>query len=347
LPGCAADVDCPARQFCEAGACHVAAIQVGAGTGYACAVLVDGTVRCWGSGPLGNGTTTSSPVPLPVVGLGGVSAIAAGEDTACALLMDGTLRCWGSNFNGLLGNPSFTGQSSNVPIVVTGVSGALAVSVGETHACALLSDHTVVCWGDNSQRQLGGSTPPSSVAPVAVPSISGATALAAGSSHTCALLGGGVVQCWGSNIYGQLAGTFGASAVVSGFTHSCALVSGGAVCCWGQNDHFQLNSSAVTGAVALSAGGSHTCAAFADGSVQCWGDNPTHDNDGAPPDPDRSQPFKISAPDGAVALTSGLVDSCELIMNGQVACWGANSAGELGTGSTGYGSESGLFVAGW
>jgi alpha-tubulin suppressor-like RCC1 family protein len=325
----------------------VAATQVSAGSGYACVLLADGTVRCWGGGPLGSATTTMSPLPLAVGGLAGVTAISAGEDTACALLGDGTLRCWGTNFKGLLGNPSFTAAASPVPIAVTGVTGALAVSVGEAHACALLSDHTVVCWGDNSQRQLGSATPASSVTPVAIPSISGAMAIAAGANHTCALRSDGVVKCWGQNIYSQLEGTSGAIALVSGLNHSCALLSGGAVRCWGQNDHGQLMSSTVTGAVALSAGGSHTCAAFADGSVQCWGDNPTHDNDGAPVDPDRTKPTMIFAPGGAIALTSGLVDSCELVVNGQVACWGANSGGELGTGSTGYGSESGLYVAGW
>jgi alpha-tubulin suppressor-like RCC1 family protein len=90
--------------------------RISAGFGHGCAVLSDGTARCWGRnehGQLGNGTTTNSSAPVQVIALSNATAIAAGgRSTAgdiahsCALLSDRTARCWGDNSLGQLGNVS-------------------------------------------------------------------------------------------------------------------------------------------------------------------------------------------------------------------------------------------------
>jgi alpha-tubulin suppressor-like RCC1 family protein len=81
---------------------------IAAGESFACALLGDGTVRCWGDdvdGELGNGATGTSFSPVPVAGLSGVVAIDAAGYHACALLRDGAVYCWGRDTWGELGSP--------------------------------------------------------------------------------------------------------------------------------------------------------------------------------------------------------------------------------------------------
>jgi alpha-tubulin suppressor-like RCC1 family protein len=88
---------------------------IAAGTAATCALLSDGTVRCWGwnaYGQLGNGTGTNSATPVVVSGVSGATAIAMGNDTACALLSNGGVECWGDGAMGQLGRTVSAGLSS-------------------------------------------------------------------------------------------------------------------------------------------------------------------------------------------------------------------------------------------
>jgi alpha-tubulin suppressor-like RCC1 family protein len=79
---------------------------VAVGGGFACAVVGDGTVSCWGdnrAGQLGDGTLTQRRRPAPVVGIHDAIAISAGSSHACALHRDGTVSCWGDATAGQLG----------------------------------------------------------------------------------------------------------------------------------------------------------------------------------------------------------------------------------------------------
>ena len=98
---------------------------------HTCAVLTNGTARCWGRndyGQIGNNTTTQSKVPVKVVdptdtanALTGIASISVGTAHTCALMTDGTARCWGANNNGQLGNnsSSTTTTKSLVPVTVS------------------------------------------------------------------------------------------------------------------------------------------------------------------------------------------------------------------------------------
>ena len=96
---------------------------VSVGNASAGAITAGGGVACWGdngSGELGNNSTVSSPVPVPVTGLSsGVTAVSVGGDSACAVAAGGGVECWGNNLFGKLGNDS-TGAGSLAPVRVVG-----------------------------------------------------------------------------------------------------------------------------------------------------------------------------------------------------------------------------------
>src|SRR5205814_142039 len=138
------------------------AVAISAGTSHTCAVLADGTARCWGfngNGQLGNGTAVDSSTPVAGKGLTNAVGIAAGGIHSLALLADGTDQCWGYNSNGQLGHGSNINAAN--PAVASGLSSvtnAVAISAGGFHSCAVLANGTVKCWGDNGNGQLGNGT---------------------------------------------------------------------------------------------------------------------------------------------------------------------------------------------
>jgi alpha-tubulin suppressor-like RCC1 family protein len=180
----------------------------------ACALVSDGSVHCWGNnqyGALGNGTTTNSSTPVTVSGVAGATAIATSADHACALLSGGSVACWGFNLDGQLGNGTVSSVGSTpcecipTPVPVSGLEGAVAISAGFNDSCALASDGTAYCWGDNEYGQFGDGTTTSSPTPVAVSGLSARpTAVTTGWDNACALLPGGSVECWGYNLNGAL-----------------------------------------------------------------------------------------------------------------------------------------------
>ena len=237
------------------------------------------------------------------------------------------------------------------------VTSAIAVAAGSQHTCAIMTDKTVKCWGDNFWRQVGDGTKTDRNTPVTVVGVSGASAISAGDRHTCVIVAGGQVKCWGDNGYGALgdgtlterltpvtvAGVSAATGLTLGSFHSCAIV-GGQVKCWGLNVYGQLGDgtktnrptpvsvTGLTGVTALGAGTSHTCAVLTGGSAKCWGKNLMGQlGDGTTVD--RSTPAPVSGLTGVAQLTAGYEFTCALLTNGQVKCWGSNKEGELGDGT--------------
>lgn len=140
---------------------------------HACA-LQAGSVFCWGegdNGELGDGGNTSTPTPQLVPGLTNVTALATGggpndRDATCAIVA-GAVNCWGNGYYGRLGQG--VAISSSVPIAVNGLPGpAVDVAIGDDHACALLGDGDIWCWGRGGSGQLGDGLSQNSLAPVRV-----------------------------------------------------------------------------------------------------------------------------------------------------------------------------------
>jgi len=339
------------------------AVVIDAGAFHTCAVLADGTTRCWGSnasGQLGDGTGASSLTPVSAAGGGGTITardIAAGRNHTCAVRANSTVACWGSNASGQLGDGGVSGSLSLIPVTVSGLTNVVAVAGGDAHTCALLGNGTAKCWGLNSSGQLGTGTTTSSSTPVTVSGLTNAIAIAAGgglgNSHTCALLANGTARCWGSNSSGQLgdgttttrlspvavSGLTNAVSIAVGEFHTCALLANRFPFCWGFNSSGQLgngtlNSQSVPiiagldNTVAIAGGNNHTCGLRADGTAWCWGNNLLGQL-GIGTTVSRSVPDFVNLLN-VVAIAGGFGHTCALVANGGARCWGDNSVGQLG-----------------
>ncbi|HYM53979.1 MAG TPA: IPT/TIG domain-containing protein [Solirubrobacteraceae bacterium] len=275
---------------------------VAAGGHHSLALLADGTVVAWGAnshGQLGNGGGPAHSVPVAAEGLTGVKAISAGGNHSLALLKNGTVMAWGDNENGQLGIGSGV-EDVEEPVAVKGLTNVKAISAGGEFSLALLTNGTVMAWGDNEDGQLGDGKAANSNVPVAVKGLTGVTGISAGGEFGLALLKNGTVTAWGDNEDGQLGdsgleeatsnvpvpvGTLtGVTAIAAGATHGLAMLSGGTVMAWGEDAFGELGSGTIkaseatpvpvtglSGATAISAGGQDSVALLGSGSVMTWG----------------------------------------------------------------------------
>ena len=237
--------------------------KISIGLYHSCAIDSDNAVWCWGrawNGNLGSGddaTDQYSPVKVELPGANDFATeIAAGERFTCALLGNGAISCWGYDGSYQLGDSLETTADQNTPqSYVSLPSGRIAVDVdaGQHHACAVLDNGSIVCWGHNNYGMLGFG-PYSSIAnslPQYINTTQSVsfTQVSTGYDHTCALLENGTGMCWGRNTHGQLGN--------DSTTDS----------------HYPvyINQSQTGPLIAISASHIHTCAINASGGAFCWG----------------------------------------------------------------------------
>lgn len=129
-------------------------VEVAVGEEHGCARNSAGIVMCWGDGVLGDGTTSSSSSPIPV--LRDVAQIGAGARHTCARMNDGAVLCWGEGELGQTGSGG-TGLTPPNPVLrptpVTLARPARSIVVAPSHVCAR-SDRTFECWGDDRMDAL-------------------------------------------------------------------------------------------------------------------------------------------------------------------------------------------------
>ena len=266
------------------------------------------------------GTTTHNPVALPFncptsppppPPRPNPTRLASGLGHSCAVLANSTIKCWGGN-----GEVQFGATA----VAVVGIFGATQVSAEENHSCALLANTTIKCWGYNFEGQLGDGTTATSTTAVAVVGITGATQISSGQKHSCALLADTTIKCWGLGAQGEL----GNGSNISSSSTPVAVVG-------------------ITGATAISSGAFHSCALLADTTIKCWGHNGygqlgdaihlgTFDSS--------TTPVTVVAVSGATSISSGAFHSCALLADTTIKCWGYNSFGQLGSGTTSISSTA-------
>jgi alpha-tubulin suppressor-like RCC1 family protein len=335
----------------------------------AAAALTPSSALAWGdnsAGELGNGTLTASTTPAGVGGSGGVQAISVGGRHVLALGSGGTVLAWGDNTSGQLGNGTTgAGASAENPVAVKGLTGVTQVSAGAEHSLAVLSNGTVMAWGDNSHGELGNGTTTSSAVPVAVTGLTGVKSVAAGEGYSLAVLTDGRVMAWGNGGNGQLgdgkyadshvpvavSGLTGVSAVAAGGQHALALKTDGTARAWGANDGGQLGDGGsegssnvpvtvqgLSGAVAVAAGSGHSLALLSGGTVMAWGDNGFNQlgrPNGFPGGVGSSNvPLQVPGLGKTAAISAGGLFNLALLADGTVDGWGDGAFGQLGNGTT-------------
>jgi alpha-tubulin suppressor-like RCC1 family protein len=187
--------------------------QVAVGWAHSCALKNDGSVVCWGDntyGQLGDATMTSRSSPgSNVQGLSDAAALFAAFYQSCVIRRDGTVYCWGLNSHGELGDGTMTNKSMATKTKTMTNTVALGIggynTIGPlTHACAVGSDGSVWCWGDDAFGELGDAMTLDRDLPNQVAGVGAASAIAVGGKHTCAVVPGAAISCWGANNVSQL-----------------------------------------------------------------------------------------------------------------------------------------------
>ena len=305
-------------------------IDVSSGAYVSCAVISDGTVKCWGwnqSGQLGDGTTTTRSTPVTVSGLNNVKSVTSSFHYNCALNNDGTVKCWGINNSGQLGDGTTVNRIA--PVAVTGLTnvGKIIVEAG-THTCALINDGSIKCWGRNDYGQLGDGSTTNKSAPASVTGISNAVDVAAGEDHTCAVINDGTVKCWGRNYHAQLGtGSSGRNTPQS----------------------TPVSTTGISTATGISSYNNFSCAVLSNQSIQCWGlNNDAQIGDGTAvfdsSTYERKTPTNVIEINTATAISSGVDHSCALLADKTLKCWGSNDYGQLGIGEISNRSSTPLTV---
>jgi alpha-tubulin suppressor-like RCC1 family protein len=397
--------------------------SITAGSGFSCAILDDGSVKCWGNnvyGSLGLGDVVNRGDAagqmgnnLPAVNLGAgrtAVSIAAGVAHTCAILDNGSLKCWGLNNYGQLGLGDWNSRGDapgemgdSLPSVDLGTGrAARALALGNYQTCALLDDASVKCWGyagfgaigsgDLNSRGDAAGEMGDSLLPVNLGAGRHAKSIASGGHHTCAILDDDSTKCWGYNTHGELGlgdtvqrgdgpGEMGdslpalnlgvgrtAKRLIATYYNTCAELDNGQTKCWGAayTGMLGIGPSEARGDGAGDMGDSlpsfnfgsgrsvksfgsgfayhYGCALLDDDTVKCWGansygqlgiDRSSNVGDEAG-DTGAPRLTNVSLGTGVTVVSVGAGDyhSCALLSNGAVKCWGANLYGTSGLGDT-------------
>ncbi|MFH1585844.1 MAG: NosD domain-containing protein [archaeon] len=247
-------------------------LSISAGEGHTCGIRQnDSRVMCWGynfEGQLGNGSTVDSPIPQVTNDTSAYLSISAGEDHTCGIRAnDSRVLCWGYGFYGRLGDGNIGIHESSIPNLTLDTSAYLSISGGKYHTCGIrANDSRVLCWGDNSNSQLGnGSDSGETGVPRLTTDDSAYLSVSLGDFHTCGIRANDSrVLCWGYGFYGKLGdGDVGSHyvpvpnltqdtnsylSVSLGNVHTCGIrTNDSGVLCWGRNNYGQLGNGSSGG----------------------------------------------------------------------------------------------------
>jgi len=303
--------------------------RVSAGSHHACGVTADFQAWCWGwgvEGELGNGNTTTSPVPVHVANLR-FRQVDAGSGYTCGVSYpDSHLYCWGFDTQGRLGRGNVFSALVTKPGPVATTLTFRQVSAGIEHTCAITATSgRAFCWGRNNSGELGDSTHVQSRGtPSEVVGKHVFRQIEVGGRHSCAVTTSDKAFCWGNGRSGEIgnghaylsfwpravSGGLQVRRVTTGVSFSCAEAVNNKAYCWGFSNGVLGNGNpsgapvltpvAVSGNHAfaqINAGEGHTCGKTTLGVGWCWGFERWGElGDGTAVDTVRPIPVKVLGP---------------------------------------------------
>lgn len=288
--------------------------------------------------------------------------------TNCARSDGGAAYCWGSGVTGGIGDGLLVNRlTATLVTPPAGVSFAM-VTAGGTHACGGAPSGAAYCWGNGVRGNLGDGTGANHPLPTLVTPPAGVSfaTLSAGMSINCGTTSIGAAYCWGNNSSGQIGDGFTADRLIptlvaapggvsfatvqAGGGVSCGLTFTGAVYCWGSGFDGQVgdgtNSNRLTPVpIAAPVGVTfgqittsvfHTCGLSTTGQAYCWGFNGSVQlGDGT--STSRNTPTAVIMPAGVsfISISAGNDHTCGITSLGAMYCWGSNTVGQLGDGTSG------------
>ena len=270
----------------------------------------DATVSADAGGASGDASVHVAPrfaPPLAFTSIGSTGNHVCGLEEAT-----GHAYCWGDNHAGALGIGQ--GAGSDYPVPVSGGRHFRVLSVGDYATCGIENQTGLAyCWGFNEFGDLGDGSTTIRWDPTAVAGAKQFTEISASGSHTCAVEAQTALgYCWGRagligdnsttqrqtpTLVGNTAAPIRFSSVSAGVSHSCGIeFDTGAAYCWGRNDAGQLGNATTA---------------------------------------ERLVPTATAGTPRFGSISAGESLSCGVeTLTGFGYCWGLNTFGQVGDGST-------------
>ena len=306
VPSCKVDSDCPDKGYCNEVKC----------------VLSKCVYTPVHTGDVCEEGKTCNAGVCAASGKGWAATLHAtpGSQHLCATTVKGELACWGRNDQGQLGNNGTSNLSS--PYIVQGIGKPIDVALGQDHSCVLNDAGKMFCWGDNFYGQLGDGTTTDRKTPVEAKAAGDFVDIEAGNNLTCGRKADGTLWCWGYGSSGRLG---------NGSTSN------------------QSTPVQVKGATGVETWAYTYDAGYylsGKGQIQAWGYN-FYRQVANLSTSTVSEPTPFTGiTDPVIWVGGGKYFGCAKITDTKYACWGDNSDGQLGNGtsSTSYSATPQYFT---
>lgn len=324
----------------ESGSTKFISIATGQAT---CAIDIQHDLYCWGSNAnlqiADSGSSFLKAKLMSNVAGAKFKAVATTGTAVCAVTTDGRVLCQGNNAMGELGRLStdYSNIDTRESVKVSGGSDltnidSISAAIGSSTFCAHAVNSDIYCWGLNNGGAMLTNPWTYDKYNYAYNLVMGAKIAThietSGDGSTCTLDAQGRVHCWGNN----------ADLLAGDASHS------GDNPFLGQTQLSLVAPRSVTRFASIATGANHSCGITGQGVAHCWGDRTNGKlGDGGATSGTAYEAVAINA--GSERFTQiavGAQHSCALTQKGEVACWGLNSSGQLGTGDNNSSSTPAL-----